>query len=270
MNEEQFKTEIRERWGRFEKRRHHGRVWTGLLLLGIGALWLIRSMNPDMFPVWFFTWPVFLIAIGLISGIRHGFRGGFWAVMLLIGGLFLADRIDPTLHMDHYVWPIVFICLGLVFILNPRKKNWRRYMKNSNDHEYSNPSTGSTTIVGAGVSAHTSTSSDVIDVTAVFGGTKKIVISKNFKGGDITAVMGGAEIDLSQADFSGTVKIDATCVFGGTKLIIPPTWDLQNDITAIFGGVEDKRNITGVSIDHNKVLILEGTCMFGGIDIRSY
>src|SRR5690349_22431252 len=41
-----------------------------------------------------------------------------------------------------------------------------------------------------------------IDVTAVFGGIKKNVLSKNFKGGDITSFMGGSEIDLSQADFN--------------------------------------------------------------------
>jgi hypothetical protein len=41
---------------------------------------------------------------------------------------------------------------------------------------------------------------------------------------------------------------------------------------AIFGGVDDKRpmlaNPTGE--ETNKILILKGTCLLGGIDIRSY
>jgi predicted membrane protein len=111
---------------------------------------------------------------------------------------------------------------------------------------------------------------DFLDVTAVFGGVKKNVLSKNFRGGDIVSFMGGSEIDLTQADFQGRIKIDTTNIFGGTKLIVPPTWDVQSDMVAIFGGVDDKRQISGVKLDPNKVLILDGTCMFGGIEIKSY
>jgi predicted membrane protein len=82
--------------------------------------------------------------------------------------------------------------------------------------------------------------------------------------------MGGSEIDLTQADFTGTITIDVTTVFGGSKLVVPPTWDVHNDIAAVFGGVDDKRQIMGVAMDPNKVLILEGTCVFGGLEIRSY
>jgi predicted membrane protein len=82
--------------------------------------------------------------------------------------------------------------------------------------------------------------------------------------------MGGSEIDLSQADISGKIVIDVTNIFGGTKLIVPSSWDVQNDITAIFGGVDDKRQISGVTLDPNKILVLDGTCMFGGIEIRSF
>ena len=62
----------------------------------------------------------------------------------------------------------------------------------------------------------------------------------------------------------------ATNIFGGTKLVVPPTWDVQSEMVAIFGGVDDKRQIKGVHLDPNKVLILDGTCIFGGIEIRSY
>ena len=99
---------------------------------------------------------------------------------------------------------------------------------------------------------------------------KKNHLGKNFKGGDIVSFMGGSEIDLSQADINGHVKIDVTNVFGGTKLVVPPTWDVQNDIAAVFGGVDDKRQLTSTPLHPNKVLILDGTCVFGGIEIRSF
>jgi hypothetical protein len=61
-----------------------------------------------------------------------------------------------------------------------------------------------------------------------------------------------------------------TNVFGGTKLILPSTWEVQNDITAVLGGVDDRRQINGVIPDPNKVLMLDGVCVFGGIEIRSF
>lgn len=278
-NEQEFKNRIEGRWGGDPKMRSRGRVLTGLLLFFIGILLLLRTSNWVWFPDWFFTWPMILIAIGIFTGLKHGFRGGAWFVFLLIGGVFLANEIDHTFHMERYVWPIILIAIGIGFILRPRRHHhhWRRYQRYNYDYQYNAKwqqepqATGSSaTSENIGTMPGEYDRRDFIDITAVFGGVKKNVLSKNFKGGDITSFMGGSEIDLSQADFSGRITIDVTNVFGGTKLIVPPTWDVQNDITAIFGGVEDKRQVSGVAMDPNKVLVLDGTCMFGGIEVRSF
>ena len=276
MNEENFKNEAQERWGGYEKRKSHGRIWAGLFLLLFGGLLLLKTLNLIFFPAWFFTWPMFLIAIGLFTGVRHGFRGGFWIILLLVGGLFLMNQIDPTLHLNRFIAPIVIIGVGLMFILRPKKCNWRRWKQDherwKQHHESKLEQTGADSNPDK-ESVYDSSSGDrrdFLDVTTVFGGVKKNVLSKSFKGGDIVSFMGGSEIDLTQADFTGRVKIDATNIFGGTKLIVPPTWDVQSEVVAIFGGVDDKRQISGVNIDPNKVLILDGTCMFGGIEIRSF
>ena len=61
------------------------------------------------------------------------------------------------------------------------------------------------------------------------------------------------------------------CRLGSILLIrnTPPIWDVQSEMVAIFGGVDDKRQIKGVHLDPNKVLILDGTCIFGGIEIMN-
>jgi predicted membrane protein len=170
--------------------------------------------------------------------------------------------------------PIVLITIGIAFILRPRRHH--RLNKWNGEHyqpQWQQPSQsaeGSATGANIGTMPGDYDRRDFIDITAVFGGVKKNVLSKNFRGGDITSFMGGSEIDLSQADFSGRIVIDVTNIFGGTKLIVPSSWDVQNDISAVFGGVDDKRQITGVTLDPNKVVILDGTCLFGGIEIRSF
>ncbi len=113
-----------------------------------------------------------------------------------------------------------------------------------------------------------SSSEDYIDATVVLGAVQKNIVSKNFSGGDITVFMGGTEINLTQADIQGTAIMDITQIMGGTKLIVPPHWEVQTRITSVFGNVEDKR-VPGQVIK-DKILILDGTSVFGGIEIRSY
>ena len=110
---------------------------------------------------------------------------------------------------------------------------------------------------------------DVLDVASVFASTRKVVISKNFKGGEIVSVFAGTEINLSQADFTGPVKIEAVAVFGGMKLIVPANWEIRSETAVIVGGIEDNREPAAVT-HPDKVVILEGVVIFGGIEINSY
>ena len=124
---EDFKNEIEQRWGRYERKARRGRLWAGFFLLIVGGLLLLKTLNILFFPAWFFTWPVFLIAIGLFIGAKHGFRGGFWMIPILIGGLLLANEADPELQLNRFIAPAVIITIGLIFILRPKRNHWRRW-----------------------------------------------------------------------------------------------------------------------------------------------
>jgi predicted membrane protein len=112
-------------------------------------------------------------------------------------------------------------------------------------------------------------SEDYIDTTSIFGGVHKKVVSKNFKGGDIVTFLGGSEIDLSQAEINGTARLDVTQVMGGTKIIVPAHWEVRSEVTALFAGFEDKRQQPAM-INPDKVLIIDGTSIFGGIELKNY
>lgn len=112
-------------------------------------------------------------------------------------------------------------------------------------------------------------SDDFIDSTAIFVGVHKKIVSKNLRGGDITSIMGGTELDLTQADFNGMVKLDVTQVMGATKILVPPHWEVRSEVNALFAGYEDKRQQPAV-VNPDKVLILQGTSVFGGIELKNY
>jgi predicted membrane protein len=156
----------------------------------------------------------------------------------------------------------------LFFIFKPRRRDW--HWRENDDDEKKTGAHFETTPLTLNATTNETTMSDeeLIDSTSVFGGSKKKVLSKNFRGGDIVNIFGGTEIDLSQADIYGEVKLELTQIFGGTKLIIPSNWKLIVKNAAILGGIEDKR--PNQPFDPNKVLILTGTSIFGGIEIRSY
>ena len=268
MDNQNFEERIERRWQRRGRSAEKGRVWTGLFLLVIGGLFLARESGMP-FPSWFFSWPVLLIGSGIVSGIRHGFRGAGWLFPVIIGVVFLADKISPDIHLRPYIWPIILISIGLFIIFRPKSGRHYRPGGGRDDNSFSGETTTGKNETTAQWEQAMNDRNDVIDVTAVFGGVKRNLLSKTFKGGDITAIMGGAEINLSQADFNGKVMIDCFNMFGGTKLIIPPDWEVQSDIVAIFGGVDDKRP-PATNAAPNKVLYLDGTCLFGGLEIKSY
>jgi predicted membrane protein len=231
----------------------HGHIWTGVFLLLIGIAALTRAAVPDL-PHWLFSWETFMIALGLFIGLKHGFRGSAWFILILIGTIFLIRDLVPDLNVRHYVWPFFFIILGVYVIIRPRRHPWRDEKKNGN-------------VTPPGSDANRS-DEDFVTSTSIFGGAKKNILSKNFKGADIVNIFGGTELNLSQADIAGKVPIEMTTLFGGTKLIVPSNWSVQSEAVTIFGGLEDKRPASPESTD--KVLLLKGTVIFGGIEIKSY
>ena len=135
----------------------------------------------------------------------------------------------------------------------------------ANPGDPANPS--GTTATGSGYSTYSS--EDFIDTTAFFGGVHKKIVSKSFKGGDVVTIMGGTEIDLSQADFTGIARLDVVQIMGATKIIVPAHWEVRTDVTAIFAGFEDKRQQPTVN-NPDKVLLIDGTSLMGGIELRNF
>lgn len=245
-----------------ENQKNNGRILTGLFLVAAGVLLLAFKMGAPV-PAWLISWPVALIALGVLITIRHRFRSAPGVILILLGGINLIDQFIPEVHLRNYSLPVVIIAIGLFFILRP-KKTWKhRRDWNSNRDEWKSTSESNTY-------SSKFEGSDYIDATCILGGAKKIIVSKDFKGGDITCFMGGAEIDLTQADIQTTAVLDITMVFGGCKLIVPSNWEIKSEISVVFGGIDDKRTYNAANATPGKVLILEGTAVFGGIDIRSY
>jgi len=255
-----YNEERRSRWeNRMERHDGKGHIWTGIFLLAIGGLALARSFGVPM-PEWLFTWQMLLIAIGLFIGFRKGFRDGGWFVPIIIGGAFLANDYILQGDLRRHIWPLILITVGAFFIFRPRHKHCRGFKKKDGIQ--------SETITP--VSEESYTQDDFIDNVNIFSGTKKVILSKNFKGGDIVNIFGGSEIDLTQADMTTPAILEVTAIFGGATLIVPSNWAIKSEAVTIFGGIGDKRKIVPSTESPTKTLVLKGTMIFGGMEIKSY
>lgn len=242
--------------------KNSGRVWSGFIIVIIGFAFLLNNMGLNI-PRWIFSWSNFLIALGVFIGVRRNFKGIGWLILILIGAYNTLGNI-PGLDLDlsKYALGIGLVIVGGFLIFRPKDTlAFRKKRKDENKTDFD---------FDEATDKKTVNNNDVIDVMAVFGGSNQTVYSKNFQGGDITAVFGGADIVMTQADFPETVSLDVTAVFGGIKLIVPQNWAIKSNVTALFGSVEDKRSHVMPVAEMKKTLILDGTALFGGIEIKSF
>ena len=264
----------------FDKRPGKGKKWVGIILLILGMIMLVRTLG-FFIPDWITSWPMILIAIGVITGSRNQFRKPGSLLLIVIGFAFLADEILPGFDLHHFFFPVILVAIGLYLLIGRRKDQHMAFYRKAENMSWDKrvepeeaqvPPEGAAGADSASYAQYAAPSyEDYLDTVSVFGGVKKNVVSKNFKGGEIVTVMGGAEINLSQADIIGSpAVIDVTQIFGGTKIIVPPHWKVSSELAAVFGGIEDRRHLTGVAISDEKHLIIKGTSIFGGIDIRSF
>ncbi len=262
--------DYKKQWENHPGHSGTGRFFGGVIILAVGVILLLNQTGSILFPHWLFTWPVLLIVVGFYIGARHNFHRGGWPIMMLVGAIFLSEDFFPNLNLSEYIWPIVIIGIGLLIILRPKRRYWhghdKAYWKSQKwqwkgQYKYGQQAPSEAPVSG----------DDYIDSVSVFGGVHKVIVSKDFKGGDIVNIFGGAEINLTQADIKGKVELEVTQIFGGTKIIVPADWEVQSKmVVSIFGGVEDKRNPATTKHNPDKILVIDGTCIFAGIDIISY
>ncbi len=255
----------------------NGKSLVGIILLFAGAILLVQQF---IIPDWVKLWPLWLIGWGCYVGARSNFHKPSFAVLIGLGVIFL---FTENIHnSDRIFWPVAIIGFGLWMILRrhtrvdkdygemnySQKWDWRVHSGFSPNNPA--PDQTSSTVPPGGPSIYPPTGDDYLDAVSVFGGIKKTILSKDFKGGEIVNIFGGAELDFTQAEINGRVIIDITQVFGGTKIIVPSHWQVVSDIAAVFAGFDDKRMKMTAAPNSDKILVLKGVSIFAGVDIRSF
>ena len=159
---------------------------------------------------------------------------------------------------------VLIIALGIYIIIKHRQHPGTFHNINTDP---GNPSTGNFKYKEGYIP-----NVDRLDDVSIFGGGHKYLSSDNFQGGNITAIFGGSEIDLTRCKLApGNNVIEVVAIFGGTTIIIPKEWNVIIDVLPIFGSFSHKgMRWPGVTTDPENSLIIKGTMIFGGGEIKTY
>lgn len=218
----------------------------GLGIILIGILFLLGNLdilNPHEY---LRLWPALLIIAG-IAQLFQSERGSnrIWGgILVFIGSAMLLDRLY-FIHFNLWdYWPLILVFVGTMTII---KSSLFRRAQPLSVNEIKD-------------------SLSYIKATAILGGFRRKTNSQNFKGGELTAIMGGLEIDLRDASINGEAVLDIFAMMGGVEMRIPDDWLIVIEGFPVLGGYEDK---TRPPKDAIKRLVIKGTVVMGGVEIKN-
>ncbi len=221
-------------------------VLVGILVAGMGLLFLLDNLNIFDFHRAVAFWPAAFILFGAIKLLDTRSPNG-----ALVGGVLIAVGVVLTInrlgfmHINvRVLWPLLLIGLGGAVIY--RAVTGRRLLgMNSKDAEASD---------------------EVVDITAILGGFDRRITTPNFRGGEVTAVMGGCMLDLRGSSIEGEAVLNVFAMMGGITLKVPPDWTVALNGTPIMGGFDEKT----IAPPHNgKRLVIRGYAIMGGVEVRN-
>lgn len=221
-------------------------VILGVLVIGMGLLFLLDNLNIWDFHDAIHFWPMAFILVGVIKLFDTSSSDGYFlgAALILVGVLMMASRLGLIYFSWRALWPLLLIALGASVLY--KAVTGRR-------------------LIGASMKG-VAASDDVVDVTAILGGFERRISTPSFKGGEVTAIMGGCELDMRGSSIETEAVLNVFVVFGGISIKVPPDWTVVLHGTPIMGGFDEK---TATPPDNRKRLVVRGYAIMGGVELRN-
>ena len=215
----------------------------GVLIIVVGLLFTLDNLGLVHAVAYLHYWPAGLIAVGLVKlwDSREGHGGAFGGFVITLVGLWLLLEATVDIRISFAdMWPMLLVFVGGYLV-------WRglvgqRRLATADDHS-------------------------IVSAMAILSGVNRGNNSRAFRGGDLTAIMGGCDIDLRQAAINGDAAIDVFALWGGIEIRVPENWTVISHVTPLLGGVEDKTRPSLGSSEHR--LTIRGVVVMGAVEVKN-
>lgn len=256
----------------------------GIVVLSIGLLFLLRNfdfISPEI-RHYIFSWKTLLIGIGILNlTLSKNKVAGI--ILIAVGTFFwLPNIFDLSIRAGQLFWPVVIIIVGLMLVFRKPGEDGSYPWTRSSDQkgprgprDPKNPPRGG----GGGGDGERNKSTafsdtEYLDDVAIFSGSTKKINTNNFRGGRMTAIFGGSEVNLTRSRLApGKNYLHVFFMFGGSEIVVPSDWNVVLEATPIFGGFSDERYVSSQlqsGEGSDSVLIIKGLVVFGGAELKSY
>lgn len=234
---------------------HHfgGRFIVGFGFVALGALFLLSQLGAGdlggLIGTW---WPMLLVIVAVGNLVSSGGRSVGALILLAVALALQLDRLDWfEAGVWSLAWPVLIIVVGIRLLAEPRPRR--------------TAASGRTAPL-----ARATVEGERIDIASIMAGRDERVMSKEWTGGEVTAVMGAAELRLSDAvPVAGGAHLRATSVLGGIDIFVPRHWEVSVHGTPLLGAIDDTRHPEPPADGRPRPrLIIDATAVLGGIDIK--
>lgn len=236
------------------------RATLGMILILLGTLLLLNIFEILTLPSWeqFWSyWPIVLFVIGIFFLVQGdtSFISFFLILLGAVYSLRLFEIYPFTLH--EVIWPSVLISAGISFVLSGSLSSTRRRRHGFSSDTPSEP----------GKKAQRNPrNTDVVDESVVLSGKEFAVFSDNFRGGELSVMLGGMEVDLRHVKMTESATLFLRCTLGGLEVYLPPDIQVRVSGSEILGGADthlrpESAEMTG------PVLMIDYQVTLGGIEI---
>lgn len=216
-----------------------GRIWVGLFFCVFGLGFLLHQADLiDFTQVLSAWWPIIVMSVGIIQLLQRRVSSVITGILLFVVGLLFLLSHWFGLDIYSYIWPLIFIFIGIIIIFTRIKQE------------------------------KTIEESDDLNTTVLLSGAEIRSQSKSFQGGSVLTILGGAEIDLRDAVIVDGAKIDITSILGGVSILVPENVRVELSGIPLLGGWEDSTRHVGLT-GEEVVLKVQCLTILGGAEIKN-
>lgn len=234
----------------FAKTDPKSQMVIGVAVIVVGMLFLIDNLGWIDLDFRRHFLPTGLIFFGGLKLLQTRTSSGrlVGGGLIAAGCLIFLSRLGFIDISWRELWPVLLIAVGVVVVF--KSSTGRSVLKQ----------------VGAKPGPDNEFEQTEVDITSFMGAFKRRIITADFRGGEITALMGGCDLDLRQSSINGEAVLNVFSLFGGVTIKVPIDWTVVLQGTPIMGGFEEK---TVPPATPGKVLYVRGYAIMGGLEVRN-
>lgn len=234
-----------------------------LILLGLVFLWGMFA-GYDAWDYIKTYWPTILIISGFFNLFDRKSSKLGNLILIAIGLALQIDRLDLLdFSVWKLFWPILLIILGISILIPNKSKSYTYYDRRSNG----DPAEGNVDNEEEVLEYNDINNESYISKSTILFGSTIRNDSKSFKGGNISVILGGVDLDLRHAEIKeNNAVLNVNVILGGLDIIVPDNWNVHIKTTHILGSADSYKRINK---DPNApVLTIIGTVILGGVDVK--